>query len=177
MAREWKSGDVAMRIAGERRHVCVRVPRCTAAASGLRDEPHWHFASKSPGTTAQCGSDALAEYRPLVVIDPEDREQAKELIRLFWANGNDACDDTRAMQAALREFANPPPPIPDEPGVWSVAIVANNVPFMRAAQAHITPPIAKCWFGEHPTTGERVRLSWAALHDLGDVRVVNEAAS
>jgi hypothetical protein len=48
--------------------------------------------------------------RPLVVIDPEDREQVKEIARLSalpiaWT----------ALRDALREFASPTPPKPDEP--------------------------------------------------------------
>lgn len=56
--------------------------------------------------------------RPLVVIDPDDREQVERLVKACPADWNfeqDAetlreCID--GMQAALREFANPTPPKP-----------------------------------------------------------------
>lgn len=120
---------------------------------------------------------AAVEDRGLALLDPEDREQAGRLVRAFWDNGTDDCDDAAAMQAALREFAAPTPPKPDEPSIWSVVIVADNTPFTRVAEAHMTPPYDESWFGEHPTTGERVRLSWAGLHALGEVRVVGEGVS
>lgn len=56
---------------------------------------------------------------PVVVIDPEDREQVERLVGVF-SSQRDWWADTRrqrsnAMQAALREFANPKPPKPEEP--------------------------------------------------------------
>jgi hypothetical protein len=50
---------------------------------------------------------------PLVVIDPEDREQVDRLVRSYHnQNLFSVVDD---MQAALREFADPKPPKPAEP--------------------------------------------------------------
>lgn len=55
--------------------------------------------------------------RPLVVIDPEDRESAGRLLNLLWQMGGwgvgGSLDElTDNFQAALREFANPTPPKP-----------------------------------------------------------------
>lgn len=64
--------------------------------------------------------------RPLVVIDPEDREQGERLARaihdaIHKPGDFDSRTDmsrevlTDLMQSALREFANPTPPRPEEP--------------------------------------------------------------
>ena len=54
--------------------------------------------------------------RRLVVIDPEDREQVERLELIYLSDEHDECIDTvECMQAALREFANPKPPKPEEP--------------------------------------------------------------
>lgn len=51
--------------------------------------------------------------RPVVVIDPEDREAVERLTDLYWETVNE--EAIADLQAALREFANPEPPKPDEP--------------------------------------------------------------
>jgi hypothetical protein len=60
--------------------------------------------------------------RPLVVIDPEDREQVerltKALVEAAYRHSNVVVSDqasTATRQAALREFADPKPPKPAEP--------------------------------------------------------------
>lgn len=52
--------------------------------------------------------------RPLVVIDPEDREAVERLL-VAYHDHHVAFADVTDMQAALREYANPTPPRPDEP--------------------------------------------------------------
>lgn len=58
---------------------------------------------------------------PLVVIDPEDREAVERLLRELHAQrladptGTVFGHTVESAQAALREFANPTPPRPDEP--------------------------------------------------------------
>lgn len=97
--REWKPGDVAVADGGG---IFMR-----------NDKDQWidwrgdRFYIKSP--------------RPLVVIDPEDREQVERLLRTYhaqypmsWPSDTDE-EHARNLQAALREFANPTPPKPDEP--------------------------------------------------------------
>ena len=56
----------------------------------------------------------------LVVIDPEDREQVERL----WIILRDglALRSRDNLQAALREFANPTPPKPEEPTTWLAAV-------------------------------------------------------
>ena len=110
MRREWKPGDVATSRYG--------VVLCCRFSGG---ELGWMFddASGSPDNTP-------ADLRPLVVIDPEDREQVGMLAaslyaehcafggggvgRLSNASTSYASGYTDAVQAALREFANPTPP-------------------------------------------------------------------
>jgi len=62
----------------------------------------------------------------VAVISPEDREQVERLALLFVdhfgrANGGNRYN---ATQTALREFANPTPPKPEEPGTWGVVEAA-----------------------------------------------------
>lgn len=54
---------------------------------------------------------------PVFVIDPEDREAVERLVDTFRRGIARSADGTGvdAMQDALREFANPKPPKPDEP--------------------------------------------------------------
>jgi hypothetical protein len=108
--RQWQPGDVAM--------VTVDYGRATDVAREVvcfRTAGWWRDAK----TGASYGS-ALREVkdaRPLVVIDPEDREQVERLAVLFLGKLSTYVNtaDIKAMQAALREFANPKPPKPDEP--------------------------------------------------------------
>lgn len=98
MTREWKPGDVAISYYG-------RVFRTKAG---------WRFDDDSgPAPDSEC-----RHVRPLVVIDPENREQVERLEAAFakqcnWSHFSEARQD--AMQATLREFADPMPPKPDEP--------------------------------------------------------------
>ena len=80
---------------------------------------HW----QTP-TLGQVADSSVTEARPLVVIDPEDREQVERLAAAYVSEGTQRgyampghqMEDRRdAMQAALREFANSKPPKPDEP--------------------------------------------------------------
>lgn len=120
MAREWQPGDVVW-IPGVGR----------AMATGNRDEV----------LIGRCDhqkrhADTFVNVRPLVVIDPEDREQAARLIALFsdqfTAWSTDGERDADKMQAALREFANPKPPKPEEPtGLGAVVEDAAGLLWVR----------------------------------------------
>ena len=104
MSKDWKHGDVAMVECsdGEWRPAFY----LPATLSGY---PNWRFAD---GMLRDAG---LSRARPLVVIDPEDREQVERLaerIGHLWRSENYVAD---VVQAALREFANPTPPKPEEP--------------------------------------------------------------
>lgn len=70
---------------------------------------NWRFAD---GMLRDAG---LSVARPLVVIDPEssaDVERLTGALEQFITSGDDYAD---GVQAALREFASPTPPRPDEP--------------------------------------------------------------
>jgi hypothetical protein len=116
MSREWKPGDVAMvrlrkkndaSIDGESVHVAMR-DRTESWASGT-----------TFGRRIEDGD--VKDARPLVVIDPEDREQVERLLRGYcgWKSDPDEIKNyphyVDEMRAALREFANPKPPKPEEP--------------------------------------------------------------
>lgn len=105
MKHEWKPGDVGVSADGER-----FIVNCRGACFWPGDSGgDWSDLSGEPHSTD----------RPLVIIDPEDREQVDRLADLFRAayrDTPDECDKTwHAMQAALREFAAPKPPKPEEP--------------------------------------------------------------
>lgn len=87
--REWKPGDVALvRLDADTEIRCIRGKR------GLG----WFSAR---GTLYDPALDA----RPLVVIDPEDRETVREIADAAYPEG---AGNTNRLQNALREFANPP---------------------------------------------------------------------
>lgn len=57
----------------------------------------------------------IVDGRPWVALDPEDREQVERLADAFGAASDPSIGWIDQMRAALREFANPTPPKPDEP--------------------------------------------------------------
>jgi hypothetical protein len=112
MSTEWKPGDVAsFDIDGKR-------------ITAMRDnDGRWNAWDGGIHTWLGRTWDGKFEQRRLAVIDPEDREQVERLEKLVatecgWIQvGLDAQRKQRAeaFQTALREFANPTPPKPDEP--------------------------------------------------------------
>jgi hypothetical protein len=99
-APEWKPGDVALVTPNANRQA-----RCVS----LRRDDGWvcqHRASLTDGE--------VRDARPLVVIDPEDREQVERLVdALLTANAfGSPFDDVRAdrVQQALRSLIAPPRP-------------------------------------------------------------------
>lgn len=101
VSREWKPGDVAMVEAGcwANQRVALRLAEGWSHTNGVNVD----------------GDGVVIPVRPLVVIDPEDREQVEALI-LAWAKEEPATriDDlavgvTRA-QAALRSLIADPKP-------------------------------------------------------------------
>jgi hypothetical protein len=128
MAREWKPGDVAMV-----NNVCdPNEPHAIAMCvlPGVTGEAHFVLPSgvKVWGSTS--------EARPLVVIDPEDREAVQHLANLFGTQPDCLANyGFDAMQAALREFANPAPPKPEEPtGLGAVVVDSNDVTWVLAGR-------------------------------------------
>ena len=105
--REWKPGDVALVNDVTRPDAPWKVAMCVASAVPTISETRWRIDSGEVW-----GS--VSQARPVVVIDPEDREQVERLLTLLRAQDR-APETADIMQAALREFANPTPPRPEEP--------------------------------------------------------------
>lgn len=132
MEREWKPGDVA-----------------TARINTWRGRV---FRTGNTWTTddgdAEWTDEYVSELRPLAVIDPEDREQVERLVRSYYSEWADlppaevdlSSGEPDAMQAALREFANPTPPKPDEPtGLWSVVTTDSEGDWIRVSTELANP--------------------------------------
>ena len=99
MSGEWKPGDVAITQFG--RSVVDSGRRCDNHGS----KPHWHHVTNGGWDPL----DAHPGASPLIVIDPEDREQGDELRDLIHKHGGVMLLGS-VLQAALREFANPTEP-------------------------------------------------------------------
>lgn len=151
--RTWKPGDVAT----EGSEVVV-----------FTDEHIWLWATTGEPCVYQ--ERITARARPLVVIDPADREQVERLMKLYDEQPFD-CDDggsIREMQGALREFANPKPPKPPKPeeptGLGAVVEAINDNFFVRVST------------GDHPwqrvsdVDGEYL----CAWQDIDVVKVLSE---
>jgi hypothetical protein len=94
-----------------------------------RTQGHYTYRTPEDGDRYPVAGD----YRPVVVIDPEDREQVERLcsglLDIHWYGNADA------MQVALRKFANPTPPKPDEPtGLGAVVEDADGIRWVLAGQ-------------------------------------------
>jgi hypothetical protein len=130
--REWKPGDVVTATVKGRENVRL-------VAGWSKYAPQLRWCEMSPrwgdGDDEECWfmPNAVTEARPLVVIDPEDREQVDGL----WAILRDglALRSRDNMQAALREFANPTPPRPDEPtGLFAQVEDSDGTTWYRSAE-------------------------------------------
>lgn len=136
MSKDWKPGDVALVEAGcwANRKVALRLAEGWAHTNGVNVD----------------GDGVVSVVRPLVVIDPEDREQVERLILALpdaadWgfasANNYDHPDDLAVVegifepfQTALREFANPKPPKPEEPtGLGAVVEDSDGERWIRTS--------------------------------------------
>jgi len=75
------------------------------------------------------------EDRRVAVVDFEDREQVERLLRAWCEctySSQALLDKIPRMQAALREFAEPTPPRPEEPtGLGAVVEDAEGVRWVR----------------------------------------------
>lgn len=108
MSREWEPGDLATSPRGG------RVMRTSSRA--------WVLFDGHPITLED-------EPRPLVVIDPEDREQVERLVRAFWDAQTDAGDDDHSyMQAALRSLIAPSKP--EEPQGLGAVVEYDGSPWV-----------------------------------------------
>jgi hypothetical protein len=101
MSREWKPGDVAVMVTpNDQRHVVM-----------MDKHGEWR-CGETPGWTC------VGEPRPVVVIDPEDREQVARIesdfaSRMHWRESTLHDERRDALHATLRSLITPPKP--DEP--------------------------------------------------------------
>ena len=104
--REWKIGDLAVVTTKSG----VQYRGIYQLAPGID-----HYWGRLPGEVRPNALlDPDVSARPLVVIDPEDREACSRLRQLYEEDSN-FVRATEGMQQALREFTNPTPPKPEEP--------------------------------------------------------------
>lgn len=143
----WKPGDVAMTRYGR------------AFYCGDDERGSWVFDYGSGGFCDNCSPAQQTDprdARPLVVIDPDDTEAVERLTDAFTRHNY---GDVEAMQAALREFANPTPPKPDEPkGLGAVVVAGDGRGWIHHGRGR--------WMRDDATV-----LGWA---DLDVLRVVSE---
>lgn len=150
--REWKPGDVAW----------ARYTDSSGGEIALRTQTGWM------GTRGGMPEGTMEAYdlRPLVVIDPEDREQVERLYA-SWLDNLAAPEreaQVNAMQAALRSLFDPPKP--DEPkGLGAVVEDETGIRWVRAAQA------GDPW---RPTSGP---ANWREYGLIKAVRVLSEGVT
>lgn len=164
MSREWKPGDVAeLSIDGQTGIGVVRKHRDDSV-------PVWVISGHSFFKSIAVGNDVLIQgVRPLVVIDPEDREQVERLWRHYVETA--AVNRTDALQAALREFANPTPPKPEEPtGLGAVVEDERGRRFTRYHATGVTLE-PQPWALEADDDCIEIRYGWA---DISAVRILSE---
>lgn len=113
--------------------------------------------------------------KQVVVIDPEDREQVARLQRLWWrmwgnegamtnADGTVGGHYIDKAQAALREFANPTPPRPEEPMTFGAIVEdRDGRHWVRVAPAMDALPCPWC--------SGKDECEWS---DIDAVRVLSE---
>lgn len=162
MGREWKPGDVAM----------VGVPTKTTPGAQAHVQGNTEVAvvKARQGWLALEDTDYFwsddysffnGEIRPLVVIDPEDTKQVGLLCAALDKQSGFG-NWIGETQAALREFANPTPPKPDEPIGLGAVVVDSD---------------ARIWIHDPttPTTHNwHSRGVGRAWHNVGAVRVLSD---
>lgn len=169
VGREWKPGDVAMVNDCTRPDAPWESATCVAARTPNR-EATW-LLHDTAGEVWSSVSDA----RPLVVIDPEDREQVEALI-LAWAKKEPGAriDDlavgvTRA-QAALRSLIADPKPA--EPmGLGAVVEDADGDLWFRMAIKNHTWA-GEVWQRQHASVGR-----WSTWDTVAAVKVLSEGVT
>lgn len=161
--RKWKPGDVALVTWGRGDEVMIRTNR--PAVGDV-----WH------GPNGWLGDASAKHVRSLVVIDPEDREQVGRLLDALaekdWevGEGDQLADD---VQAALREFANPTPPKPEEPtGLGAVVEDTDGRLWFRMTLENQTWP-GEVWQEQYGCDPDR----WRKYADVNAVRVLSEGWS
>lgn len=118
---DWKPGDVAM---------------SHDEFVAYTDDHVWIWAT----TGNECLDQPPSSLRRIAIVDPEDREQVERLVVAYYTeidatkywNGDLPEKFADFMQVALREFANPKPPKPDEPtGLGAVVEDEDGLLFVR----------------------------------------------
>lgn len=158
-AREWKPGDVAViRTAGGDREVV-----------GLRDTNGWahlrDYETTMRSHSLWSTASQVEVIRPLVVIDPEDREQARDLWAAWIDAGAHMEPGIGRLQAALRSLVAPPKP--DEPtGLGAVVEDVDGKRYIRTADTDCSTPWSYANnYSDH---------EWS---DVAAVRVLSEGVS
>lgn len=160
MGREWKPGDVA--LAKWRNYVGVPA-LFVAARQRWIDVDGVEFDGDENDLT----------LRPLVVIDPENREDVERLSEAIRDAEKDCGQDfweydQMVLQDALRDFADPKPPKPEEPtGLGAVVEDASGTTWVRAG---LTIRERDDW---RAVNSERVGW-WSKYADIAAVRVLSE---
>ena len=153
MSTNWKPGDVAL----------VRLDDRDGEFIGLRDTHGWatNRTDRHRSHAHWTNAAYVTPVRPLVVIDPEDREQVERLYDLYASAPSDVgLRGHEFLAHALREFANPKPPKPDEPtGLGAVVEDAEGYQWVRAHG---------CWYRDNAWAGD------ADYADIAAVRVLSE---
>jgi hypothetical protein len=107
----WKPGAVALVNDVTNPDAPWKAATCVSAARPGEREAEWVLHDTGGRVWG-----SVSAARPLVVIDPEDAEAVERLVSLMTTaevmKGYSFADGVRD---ALREFANPTPPKPDEP--------------------------------------------------------------
>lgn len=147
MSREWKPGDVGL------------VPFASADEVGIFTHDGWV-------TRLNLRPLGYSDVRPLVVIDPDSDDDLSRLWRLLPDNLVSADQ----LQAALREFANPTPPRPDEPtGLGAVVEDEDGDEWIRVGGPRDGLP--RPWAGRGNVADLR---DWHRYADIAAVRVLSE---
>lgn len=165
MARKWKPGDVVTATVNGRENVRL-------VAGWSKYDPQLRWCELSPrrgdGDDEKCWffPSQVTDARPLVVIDPEDREQMRRIAECA-ADGDAAEWRVDMWQRYFRSLANPTPPKPDEPTGLGAVVEATcgcdgePQPFVR--NEHVDPNDP--W---------EALCGWHIYADLNAVRVLSE---
>ena len=150
-ASEWEPGDVAsLTIVGR---------AGTKQVAAMRGKDGWYYPTPSGLASNFDSASTVIDARRLVVIDPEDAEQVERFreIASRWADdvpyddGPGDLNYTTAMQAALREYANPTPRIEEPQGLGAVVEDAEGRLWVRKGNTEHgedwSRQIANAWTG------------------------------
>lgn len=159
MSREWKPGDAA---------VAEWMGR---EVRGFIDTDGRFYTTDQSVNGVSSSAFALSSLRPLAVVDTEDRREIQRLLIAFCRAANltvGTISGTDAMQAALREYANPKPPRPAEPqGLGAVVEDEDGTLWFRMAYENQTWP-GEVWQEQY---GDADR--WSKWDSVAAVRVLS----